>query len=224
MVQSVLFLNGPVQSVLCLTHQIQTADSERPAQAAPAKRLRLTAEQQRLVEDNMRLATWLVHRATRNVRPDHIPDLIQTAFLAMCRAARRFDPALGIPFASYAAPACKRAVRDEMNERLGVIALPRWLFRQAGVGHAWQSQVAVARTVAFLDETNEPEAARGIVDDHLDAEAMLTWLSPADQGIITAWLGGETIRHIAARLGRRQWKVGEVIRHILGELRRRASR
>ncbi len=227
MVQSVLCLNGPAQTVLCLTHQISPA-----AQAdLPPKRCRpwhaqtvpLTSDQQDLVVANMPFARWVAKRSGWHCGRETRRDLTQTANLALCRAAQHFDPNIGVPFAAYARSACERAVRDEMNERLGVVALPRWLFRKEGRGHVLQALVRPARYVAALSLANEPESAQALADDHLDAEAMLAWLAPDDRAILAAWLGGETMCHIAARLHRRRWSIGEAVSRILGELRARAD-
>ncbi len=194
------------------------------AQTVVAQSVPLTPEQQDLVVAAIPLARWVACRAGWNYGREVRRDLAQTANLALCRAARRFDPALGVSFGSYAAPACKRAVRDEMNERLGVVALPRWLFRKEGRGHVLQALVGRARQIGPIGLGNEPNAAQYIADDHLDAEALLAWLPADDRAILAAWLGGETLRHIAARLGRRRWSVGQAVHRILGELRERAQR
>ncbi len=212
---------GTSTGVVCCASPNGQAQTVKSKRCPPAP---LTSAQQDLVAATIPLARWVAKRLGWRCSQEDRKDLAQTASLALCKAARRFDQTKGVSFASYAAPACKRAVRDEMNERLGVVALPRWLFRKEGRGHVLQALVGRARQIGPIGLGNEPNAAQYIADDHLDAEALLAWLPADDRAILAAWLGGETLRHIAARLGRRRWSVGQAVHRILGELRDRANR
>jgi RNA polymerase sigma factor (sigma-70 family) len=217
-IQMATYLNGPIQTAIgCTLVPLKCLGYSSKRSPLPP----LNAAQQRLVQDNMRLACWLARQAGRNANTSRMPDLIQTAIMAMCRAAQRWDPARGIAFGTYASPACRRAVRDDINEHLDVIDLPRWLFRKDGVGHPLQVHLAQARRVGRFTTANEPLELQ--TDEHLDVEALLAWLPPDDCALLSAWLGGEKFRDIAARLGGHRHKVAQSVHRIIGELRVRAE-
>jgi RNA polymerase sigma-B factor len=74
----------------------------------------LTPEQQHRVAANLKLARWCVRRFAPVVRSgshDH-EDAVSTAMLGLVRAARRFDPARGVPFGVYAVRWCRALLAE----------------------------------------------------------------------------------------------------------------
>jgi RNA polymerase sigma factor (sigma-70 family) len=61
------------------------------------------------VESHRGLIVAVVRRRSRPSQASH-EDLIQEAFLALCRAVERYDPRRGTRFSSYAVPVIRRAI------------------------------------------------------------------------------------------------------------------
>lgn len=74
------------------------------------------AQQQRLINDSLPLVGYHVSELLRRV-PTHVDreDLASAGAEALVRAARAFDPSLGVPFARYAATRIRGALVDELR-------------------------------------------------------------------------------------------------------------
>ena len=72
--------------------------------------------QNRLVEENLPLIGYHVSEVLRRV-PAHVDreELASAGAEALVRAARAFDPTLGVPFARYAATRIRGALIDELR-------------------------------------------------------------------------------------------------------------
>lgn len=64
----------------------------------------LTAEQKQLVEENLLLSRFVIKKYFRQGKgyPIEYEDMEQIGYLALCKAARNYDPDKGIRFSSYA--------------------------------------------------------------------------------------------------------------------------
>lgn len=85
---------------------------ETLASAPVAADSALTAEQSKLVETHIRLAA---HKANQAAKLTGMPvdDLLQSALLGLCRAAKKFNPALGCEFSTFGGQAAWNAAVDE---------------------------------------------------------------------------------------------------------------
>jgi RNA polymerase sigma-B factor len=79
-------------------------------------------------------------------------DLEQVARIALWQAARRFDPARGHPFITYAFPTIQGALLQHLRDRVGTLRLPR---------HWWELWPRLQRQVdaAAQELGREPTAA-----------------------------------------------------------------
>lgn len=88
----------------------------------------LTPEQVALVSDNLGLVGVHLRRNVANLhhlrRDREWEDLFQEGCLGLIAAAATYDPAQGIPFASYALPRIHNAVSTALHERFTLIRTP----------------------------------------------------------------------------------------------------
>jgi RNA polymerase sigma factor (sigma-70 family) len=67
------------------------------------------SEVQRLIEENMRLVGYVVHHLCRV--PRHlVDDAVAEGYLALCRAARKYNPKMKVNFSTYACVVIARQV------------------------------------------------------------------------------------------------------------------
>src|SRR5262249_57950854 len=58
-------------------------------------------------------------------RGEGLDDLVQVASLGLVAAARRYDPARGVPFAAYAVPTIDGELRRYLRDRCSSVRVPR---------------------------------------------------------------------------------------------------
>jgi RNA polymerase sigma factor (sigma-70 family) len=76
-----------------------------------------------LIRDNVRLVHAAAARHTRRgVRPDSLEDVRADALVGLWRAARKFDPASGRRFSTYAHPIIEYAIIDGLRKRTGRVS------------------------------------------------------------------------------------------------------
>jgi RNA polymerase sigma-B factor len=76
-----------------------------------------------LVARHLPLVRSLARRYAGSGEP--MDDLVQVASVGLVAAARRFDPARGVPFAAYAAPTIDGELRRHLRDRSSAIRIPR---------------------------------------------------------------------------------------------------
>jgi RNA polymerase sigma-B factor len=76
-----------------------------------------------LVTRHLPLVRVLARRYAGTGEP--FDDLVQVASVGLVAAARRFEPARGIPFAAYAAPTIDGELRRHLRDRSSAIRIPR---------------------------------------------------------------------------------------------------
>lgn len=188
-----------------------------------------------LVEDHLRLAYLLAARCRRRSRlaarlsPD---DCAQASVLGLLLAARRFDPARGVRFSTYALYFCQRAIWDEVRRSAGVVVLPqptsanqRSRFRSETLRQMDRASVRLAdggtavRLIALAYSASGVDAVDA-ADWALDA---LSKLDPRERDVIEAIvLRGERPRDVALRLGISRESVRLIRVRAMGKLRRNA--
>jgi RNA polymerase sigma-B factor len=82
---------------------------------------RRTLEQ--LVQEHIRLATWLAKRFAHRGEP--IEELEQVAMLALVKAAKRFDPTRETRFATYATTSILGELKRHFRDKVWVLRVPR---------------------------------------------------------------------------------------------------
>lgn len=97
----------------------------RPRRKSKLPRPPLTDEQRARVEANLGLVWHMVKRYSRlPMLGTSADDMAQAGFLALCRAARSFNPDVGICFSTYATTSIRHAVIDEVRFHSSLIHVP----------------------------------------------------------------------------------------------------
>lgn len=165
----------------------------------------LSPEQQKLVEDNMNLVFLIVHKYKFNIEDADL------GFIALCKAARKFDPTKGYKFTSFASRAIINAFFYEYRK-----------------GKAQKKQ-------GFLISTDEVVYTEGSEDIHLeellpsdvDVESnvvieeffynynkFIESLKPEYQEILRLWLNNTKQHEIAEQIGKSQAQVSRVVKRL----------
>src|SRR4030081_2776160 len=104
--------------------------AERAAAAAAAdkrfRRLRETGDRQlrnQLIEEHRWVAIHCARRFDRRGEP--LDDLIQVGQLGLWKAVQRFDPEVGVSFASYAIPTVMGELRRHFRDATWAVKVPR---------------------------------------------------------------------------------------------------
>jgi RNA polymerase sigma factor (sigma-70 family) len=178
----------------------------------------LTPEQQHRVATNLKLARWCVRRFAPFVRfgsHDH-EDAVSTAMLGLVRAARKFDPAHGVPFGVYAVRWCQAFLAEWQR------AYQRRGFRF----------VAGPVRLASLDATAQPDGPPLIqalsgrapdVDARIDGAAVAAacaGLPPRQRTLMRLLFGeGRTLQEAGDRLGVTRERTRQIRDAALSQLR-----
>jgi RNA polymerase sigma-B factor len=118
-------------------------------------------DQSRLIAAHIGLARSLARRfAHRGERTD---DLEQVAYLALVKAAARFDPAMGRPFSAFAAPSIVGELKRHFRDKMWMVRVPRSVqemhlaIRQASeeLAHKYGCSPKIEDIAAYLEATEE---------------------------------------------------------------------
>jgi RNA polymerase sigma-B factor len=166
----------------------------RAAGRTGARRARLVAE---VVELNMGVAQAIASRYRRRGVPDD--DLQQVAYLALTKAARRFDPDAGHDFLSFAVPTIRGELRRYFRDSGWMVRPPRKVQELQGRLFAAQAEMSMVlgrspsprEVAAHLDEPLED------VEEALAADGCFTPTSldrpvAGDAGVTIGELLGAT--------------------------------
>jgi RNA polymerase sigma-B factor len=108
----------------------------------------------RLVEQHLPLARGLARRHLG--AGEALEDLVQVGALGLVAAARRYDPARGVPFAAFAAPTVDGELRRHLRDRGSTVRVPRREQALAGllrrVGAATSQRLGHEASLAELAE------------------------------------------------------------------------
>ena len=166
-----------------------------------SKNARLTAEQQRLVAENMALVG---HMLTRYLRPTPTHDELRSSgYLALCRAAIGFDSTKGCRFSTYA---CCTIAREWWKEarRLEKIA-------DRGVGDTGGEGWADGR-----DSTEEEDRCRR--EEIRAVRRAVGKLEPRRKLVIERRLEGRTLEAIGEELGVTRERARQIEKHAKADL------
>ncbi|HZD67130.1 MAG TPA: SigB/SigF/SigG family RNA polymerase sigma factor [Acidimicrobiales bacterium] len=120
-----------------------------------------------LVTAHLGLARYLARRFTNQGEP--FEDLVQVASLGLVKAAERFDPCLGIPFAAYASHTMVGELKRHLRDRGWALRPPRSI---------QDRYLAVQRATSRLSQEHgrSPTIAELAAEVGLDDEEVLTAL------------------------------------------------
>jgi RNA polymerase sigma-B factor len=96
-----------------------------PAADAPTGRIVPPDERDRLVEEHLGLARHLARRFSG--RGESLEDLTQVAYLALVKAADRYDPERGVEFGAFATPTVLGEIKRHFRDKGWAIRVPRQL-------------------------------------------------------------------------------------------------
>jgi RNA polymerase sigma-B factor len=133
---------------------------------------------EKLIAQHLPLANAIARRYARREEP--LEDLVQVAALGLVAAARRFDPARGVPFGAFAAPTIEGELRRHLRDRAATIRIPRR--QQATASLLWRaSRIASERLGRQASVAEAAEAAGVGLDDALRALAAVAAVAPLAQ-------------------------------------------
>ena len=100
--------------------------------------LKLTDEQRQLVEDNLGIAKIAANdlRVHCTINRLSMDDAVAEGYLALCSAARAFDPARGVKFSTYGYAAAARRIRMVCGQN-NIIRPPRYIAETYGFRQSW---------------------------------------------------------------------------------------
>jgi RNA polymerase sigma-B factor len=147
----------------------RTADllSRAARETSPARRRRLISS---VVEANMGVADAIAsHYRRRGIADD---DLQQVAYLALTKAARRFDPEAGHDFLSYAVPTIRGELRRYFRDNGWMVRPPRKVQELQGRVFAAEAELASAlgRSPSVSEVAHHLDAPIRDVEEALSAE------------------------------------------------------
>jgi RNA polymerase sigma-B factor len=140
-------------------------------------------------------------------------DLAQVAAVGLVKAARRFDPARGAPFAAFAVPTILGELRHHLRDRGWPVRMPRT--EPGERARLWP------RAVPLPDEAQlaAPDELEG-TEDRLFVESLLARLRRKERLIVRRYfLQGCTQVEVARELGVSQMHVSRMLRRALESLR-----
>jgi RNA polymerase sigma-B factor len=114
-----------------------------------------------LIARHLPLVRALAHRHLASGEP--LEDLVQVGSVGLVTAARRFDPARGVPFAAYAAPTIDGELRRYLRDRAATIRVPRR--EQELAAELRRAAHAAAQRLGHEASLDEAAAAAGVSAD-----------------------------------------------------------
>lgn len=164
-----------------------------------------------LIERHLPLVRSIARRYAGSGEP--LDELVQVGSVGLVAAARRFDPARGVPFAAYAAPTVEGELRRHLRDRASTIRVPRR--EQERAASLRRAAHAVSQRLGHEASLDETAAAAGMtVDDArlaLAAPAVTVPLSSVERRASTdaddelsACVDRELVRELVAELAPRE--------------------
>jgi RNA polymerase sigma-B factor len=120
-----------------------------------------------LVQSHLPLARAMARRY--GGRGEDFDDLVQIGALGLVKASGRFDPARGVAFASFAAPAVEGEIRRHLRERGPGVRLPRETQRMTTELKRCQAELAAA----LGRDPTVPELAVALDADEAEVERLI---------------------------------------------------
>lgn len=157
----------------------------------------LTQEQQTLVATHMRLVPWLFNRYFRPRFARMEDDILGAGYLALSRAAERFDADRGVLFITYARQVVYHGMARHVD-CLAPIPIPMGAYRPGRKAYAYRAWACMVDVADVDPSTDDPTAA---VDAADEADRLLAHLPPSQAHVVRQHLLGRTFAEIAAERG-----------------------
>ena len=150
-----------------------------------------------------------------------LDDLVQAASVGLVEAARRFDPARGVKFITYAVYRIRQAVIDEIRSQ-GLVRLPRHRLQAGERAHVDSLNLPASpgdprspeRIDALPDGNAGPEGNAEEIDVVRRVGMALLRLSERDRFVLTLYFGLDgpeyTLAQIAAQMGLSRQRVCQI--------------
>jgi RNA polymerase sigma factor (sigma-70 family) len=175
--------------------------------------------EERLVEQ----ALHLPRREARRWRhtPFEQEELVADGNLALVKAARRYDPSLGVPFPAFAAPYVRGAITDTIRTRV----------RRNDLGEGTYADVVgfgeLARRRDANDQAYDPPDPRPSPDETVECLERLRVLATLPEreriALIRTVVDGDAAEVVAEDLGVTTSRVYVLVRNGSARVRRRAA-
>lgn len=215
---------------------MQEKSQRRPAEPAAAntnKRRERETAQDRLVTGNIGYAVKLAHEYSGRGLADD--DLVSEATMGMIEASRHFDPSLGKPFVTYAAPYIRQAVERALAREGGLYRVPRDAANPAldhHRSHALSIDAPVAGTMEkslgrSLPDPNADDPAQGVESEEQRRRmiARLDRLDDRERQVISRLYGlgtdAMTMAQVGELMGLRRERVRQIRDRALRRLRKK---
>jgi RNA polymerase sigma-B factor len=121
-------------------------------------------ERERLIESHLPLVRSIARRYAGS--GEAVEDLIQVGAIALIKASDRFDPARGVPFGTFAAPAIEGEIRRHLGDRAGSVRIPREVRRMTD--KLERSRAQLAASLGRSPTLGELAAALGLEQEDVD--------------------------------------------------------
>jgi len=166
-----------------------------------------------LVQDNLGLATDIARRYFTPANASDHGDIVQQARVALINAARKFEPARGVPFANYAG----RAIRNAMNDLYG--ATKRISKREVASLNERLPEGGERGDLVTDEVTPRPSGGAEAEESRRLLEQAIAALAPRPQEIVRRVIAGENFTEIAASINVSKQAVQKMHAAALGLMR-----
>lgn len=176
--------------------------------------LPLTDSQRRLVEENIRLATYVAKRFTGVMECAGLDfdELFSLACIGLCHGARLYDPEVSKP-STYLCRCCETAILQELRKLRRQAQLVKTVSLDAPVGHL-ENDATLGDILEDLNTDVESEAIAHMVLSRIEEEA-----TAQEQTVMQLYASGMRQMEIAPIVGVSQ----SYVSRILAKMRRRAN-
>jgi RNA polymerase sigma factor for flagellar operon FliA len=175
----------------------------------------MTAEQQKLVVDFMPFAEALAGRYFREKKPVgvDVEDLQACAYLGLCRAATRFDPARGLKFSTYAYHRVLGAIRDAARESRAARG-----YTKSGRGAKGAEFIEFHDSIQ--DPSQEPAPEISLRAQHAQLFTHLSALNARERLLVEAVMQGRSLADGGREIGVTKSWASRLYAHAINKLRR----
>lgn len=164
----------------------------------------MTAEQQKLVTDNMRLVTHVIKRYASKHVAFEMDDIFQNGYYGLCQAAIHFDPTKGYAFSTFAS----RCILVEIQHHMRAAKAKCRDYRKCATTFdqpiGTEGGDTLGRLIPAVDD----------VDSIMGANLLIDYINRAkdiDTRIITLYIDGFNQPEISRKIGRSQSHVSRCL-------------
>lgn len=195
------------------------------AVAGRGAEVKLSEDQQRLVEANLKLAFFFARMYFSRVSCEaDQEDLVAASTMGLCEAVVTYDPAKG-KLANHAQYHCFKCIREYLQDRL-MIHTPRYLLNKKQTGNQYQKYAQASQKVIFAGQQLSRIQARTEYEDEFqdlrERFAEINWGSEQRSIVMGRSVRGDKHSEIAKQLGTTRQRVSEIKKAAIQHFRREA--